>query len=264
MTAYLVGKLGERCCVYHCVDDISAQPGMPKKVIQQEEVKLLKAADIVFTTAITLQQEKSKYNRNTYYFSNVADYDHFHKAVTQEYIRPEDMPDDGKPILGFIGAISSYKLDFSLLTYVADKCPQYNIVLIGKVGEGDPYTDISSLQKYTNIHLLGPKSYEQLPRYLAFFDVALLPCKINEYTKHMFPMKFFEYLAAGRKVVSTALPSLTEYKAVSMLSENKEEFIENIKKSLKNHLQDDVDKVARTKTYETRMKAMFELLDVES
>ena len=80
------------------------------------------------------------------------------------------------------------------------------------VGEGDPNTDVSILENHKNIHLLGPKEYDELPSYLKYFDVALLPNMINSYTDNMFPMKFFEYLAAGRKVVSVNLKAIQEFK----------------------------------------------------
>ena len=42
-------------------------------------------------------------------------------------------------------------------------------------------------------------------------DIGILPCVLNSYTRAMFPMKFFEYLAAGLPVVSTRLPALEEF-----------------------------------------------------
>ncbi|HTY22619.1 MAG TPA: glycosyltransferase, partial [Desulfomonilaceae bacterium] len=62
-----------------------------------------------------------------------------------------------------------------------------------------------------NVHLLGHRDYETLPDYMRGFDVAVLPCRINTYTRSMFPLKFFEYLAAGKPVVSTPLEALEDY-----------------------------------------------------
>ncbi|MCV5598068.1 glycosyltransferase family 1 protein, partial [Escherichia coli] len=80
-----------------------------------------------------------------------------------------------KPILGFIGAVSGYKVDFNLLSFIDENRPDYNIVVIGLVGEGDPNTDVNILTRHKNIHLIGPKPYNALPQYLKFFDIALLP-----------------------------------------------------------------------------------------
>ena len=76
------------------------------------------------------------------------------------------------------------------------------------MGEGDPETDLAELMGLRNVHLLGPRPYGQLPSYLRGFDLALLPCPMNAYTRSMFQMKFFEYLAAGLPVVATDLPAL--------------------------------------------------------
>ncbi|HCL7538620.1 TPA: glycosyltransferase, partial [Escherichia coli] len=191
--------------VYHCVDEIKAQPGMPVSILEESENELIVNSDIVFVTAPKLYESRKLLNDRTYYHSNVADFNHFNTSITEGYERPKDLKNIEGPILGFIGAISSYKVNFELLSSLAKSRPQYHIVLIGLVGEGDPNTDVSILENHKNIHLLGPKEYDELPSYLKYFDVALLPNMINSYTDNMFPMKFFEYLAAGRKVVSVNL-----------------------------------------------------------
>jgi glycosyltransferase involved in cell wall biosynthesis len=102
------------------------------------------------------------------------------------------------------------------------------IVLIGRVGEGDPEPLLDVLEVCTNIHLLGPRSYRELPDYLRGFDLALLPCPINAYTCSMFPMKFFEYVAAGLPVVSTDLPALREYSHLAHLCPDRASFLASI------------------------------------
>ena len=77
-----------------------------------------------------------------------------------------------------------------LLEYVATRRPDWNIVLIGKVGEGDPHTDIAALEEHENITLLGPRPYSTLPAYIKSFNVAIIPAALNGYTHSMFPMKF--------------------------------------------------------------------------
>lgn len=265
MTSYLLEHFNTSQAVYHCVDEISAQPGMPRDIMQAEERKLLSKVDVVFTTAVTLNEEKKAYNPHCYYFSNVADYSHFHKAVTECFERPKDLPKEntGRKILGFIGAISGYKLDFKLVALLAAKHPAYDIILIGKIGEGDANTDVGILRKYANIHFLGAKKYHELPAYIAYFDVALLPCVVNEYTQHMFPMKFFEYLAAGRQVVARRIKPLEPYSDICFLADNEDEFVSKVDDVINNRrmiLQDKLDEVAKEHTYVTRTKKMLECM----
>lgn len=266
MTSYLLGNFNTCQTVYHCVDEIAAQPGMPKDIMQLEERALLSKVDIVFTTAVTLNEEKQKYNPHCYYFSNVADYSHFHRAVTERFPRPDDLPPANKErkILGFVGAVSGYKLDFHLLALLADKYPSCDIVLIGKIGEGDAQTDVGILRQYSNIYFLGAKKYQYLPAYISYFDAALLPCTINEYTRHMFPMKFFEYLAAGRQVVARKIQPLEPYGNVCFLADNEDEFLRAVSDVIKNKRavsQQEIDAAAREHTYESRMKKMLACME---
>ncbi|WP_174301081.1 glycosyltransferase [Caulobacter sp. S45] len=197
--------------IYHCVDDIGAQPGMPREAIAQAEAVLVRRADIVFTTAPALRDRHAAAGaRRCVFLPNVADADHFGAALAKTTLVPADLAALSAPRIGFVGAVSGYKLDFALIRAVALARPAYSFVLIGQVGEGDPWTDVSPLRGLANLHLMGPRPYAELPAYLAGMDAAMLPGATNTYTAAMFPMKLFEYLAAGLPVVATPLPALAE------------------------------------------------------
>ena len=247
-----------RLAVYHCVDDIKAQPGMPRETIEAADEALTRAADIVFTTAPRLQELHAPLNPETHYAPNVADYDHFSRARTAEV--PDDLKALPGRVIGFVGAVSGYKLDLELLKAVAELRPGYSFVLIGEVGEGDPWTDISALQGTGNIHLIGPRPYEQLPDYLAGFDVAIIPSRINEYTASMFPMKFFEYLAAGRPVVATSLPALEGYGALLFRADTAEDFARALDAAIAGEGADLEQRtaMARAHTYDSRLEGMID------
>ncbi|GIP44130.1 glycosyl transferase [Paenibacillus sp. J45TS6] len=223
---------GEVTSVYHCVDEVSVQPGMPEEVIREQELLLVKNVDIVFATSQSLYEKRKSINTATYYSANVADFDHFSQARTKKYEIPMELKKLQGPIIGFIGAISGYKLDYQLIYEIAQSNPDKNFVFIGQVGEGDPKTNVSLIQQLKNVYLIGPKPYEELPRYLRHFDVCLLPNNLNEYTKNMFPMKFFEYLAAGKPVVMTPLHALQEYYHLCYVAKNPKEFSESINDAL--------------------------------
>lgn len=249
--------------VYHCVDEIEAQPGMPANEIAAGEAELLRSADFCFVTAEHLRDTRRRLNPNTHYFPNVADFDHFAKALSPDTQIPEDLGRLPRPRIGFVGAISAYKLDFSLVRALAESHPQWSIVLIGKVGEGDPWTNVDVLRDVPNVHLLGPRPYAELPAYLKGFDTAILPNALNDYTRGMFPMKFFEYLAAGCPVVSSALPALREYRHVAYLADSQEDFIAAVEHTLRGAcapLAERLD-VAREHTYARRTARMMDLLE---
>ncbi|MEF2511586.1 glycosyl transferase family 1 [Klebsiella pneumoniae] len=263
ITTRLVDLRGFQHVIYHCVDEIKEQPGMPTDVIEKAEKDLLQNANIVFATSKKLYETRKDICKEIHYHSNVSDYNHFNTALTTEFDIPSDLAGISGPKLGFIGAISNYKIDFNLLKYIAENRPEYKIILIGEVGEGEPGTNVDELRKYKNIYFLGPKNYLQLPAYLSFMNVALLPNNINSYTDNMFPMKFFEYLSAGRKVVSVNLKSLYDFRDYCSLSETYQDFVDNIDKlisgdviSLEKRLS-----LAREYTYETRTKKMIEIIN---
>jgi glycosyltransferase involved in cell wall biosynthesis len=252
--------------IYHCVDEISALPGVPVELVRSADEELSRAADIVFTTSRALTESRERWNVRTHYLPNVADYEHFSSAMSNETEIPESLARIKEPRLGFIGAISGYKIDFNLIRSVAQARPDWSIVLIGSVGEGDPWTDVSPLEGLSNIHVLGPRPYAALPAYLKGFNVALLPNRINEYTDAMFPMKLFEYLASGCPVVSVNLKAIRDYANVLTIAESTSEFIEKIALVLAGTAPPLSLRlaVAKQHTYVTRMDQMLALLQQET
>ncbi|MHB8481836.1 MAG: glycosyltransferase [Nitrospiria bacterium] len=248
--------------VYHCVDDLTSTPGIPSEITSVAEKKCIHAADLVFTTSRKLEERCTALNpKNTYYFPNVVDFDHFNRAVNNGPI-PSDLANIPGPRIGFIGAISEYKVDFELISDVAGKRPDWHWVFIGEIGEGQPGTSIEKL-KLPNIHFLGPKEYQVLPAYMRGIDVATLPSSLNAYTSSMFPMKFFEYLAAGKCVVATDLPALREFSKAYRVAKSAERFISAIENCLngKGPDRDFCLNLAKKYTWEWRTNRMIEVMN---
>ena len=223
--------------IYHAVDAVQEQPCMPKALIESEEARLCRSVDQVFTTSPFLAECLSKHTDRICYEANVADRDHFSVALEQRqdpaFADPPELHGIPEPKIGFVGAISSYKLDFALIRSVALRHPEWHFVFIGPQSEGEPSTDLSQLCGLSNVHWLGPKPYSQLPRFLAGFQCAWLPLQCNAYTRAMFPMKFFEYLFAGLPVVSTRIHALRSFEAIcSLCSPDPLEFSHQIQQVL--------------------------------
>jgi glycosyltransferase involved in cell wall biosynthesis len=206
---WLVETLQPSAIVYHCVDDIAAQKGVAAAAFREAEAHFAARADLVLASAPALAERMRTLNDRVFYAPNVADTDRFATALEVGPTDPAMAALPGRRIV-FTGAVVATKLDLELLEGVARARPSWSIALVGPVGAGDPRTDISALERLPNVHLLGVRPYAQLPEVLRGADVALVPYAINDLTRSVFPMKVYEYLAAGLPVVTTPLPALAE------------------------------------------------------
>jgi Glycosyl transferases group 1 len=184
--------------IYDCMDELSAFKGAPR-ALKDREAELFKRADLVFTGGQSLYEVKRDQHRNVYAFPSSIDAAHFAQARSVS-VEPVDQAEIPHPRLGFFGVIDE-RMDIELLDAVAAARPDWHLVMIGPIVKIDP----ADLPKRENIHYLGGKSYQELPSYLASWDVALLPFARNESTRFISPTKTPEYLAAGRAVVSTSI-----------------------------------------------------------
>ncbi|MGS1019085.1 glycosyltransferase [Burkholderia glumae] len=217
--------------VYHCVDDIGAVPGVDVEAFGSAQYRLLRECDAVFTTAPALQSQCAPHNPNTHYFGNVVDAAHFGTAFDDAPLPPEvaAMPE---PRLVYHGVLSDFKIDLALLLAVAKARPAWQWVIIGEEREGQRSPVLAEFAQLPNTHLLGYRHYRDLPSYLRGMAVGVLPTLLNDYTRAMFPMKFFEYLAAGLPVVSTPLDFAREPRAGLEVGDDLPSFVAAIERQL--------------------------------
>jgi glycosyltransferase involved in cell wall biosynthesis len=200
--AVVAGQLGESILIYHCVDEYSAFTGVAAEALLEMEANLLRQSDLVVVSADRLLASKAQQNPSTFLVRHGVDYEHFRKALSPETEVPAEIAALPRPIIGFFGLIADW-VDIELMAETARRFSCGSLVLLGKVT-----TDVSELQKLSNVHLLGRKPYAELPAYSKGFDVALMPFRINELTLNANPLKVREYLAAGLPVVSTPIPEV--------------------------------------------------------
>lgn len=210
----LLDRLRPRLVVYHCVDDIAAHPRIDTASFRAAEARFAPRADVVLTSSRPLAERMRRLNPNVHYMPNVADTALFATARGPGPIDPAvaALP---QPRIVFTGAIAATKLDVSLLVELARLRPDWSFVLVGPVGLGDPLTDVSALSRVPNVHLLGPRRYAELPAVVRGAQAAVIPYLLNQLTASIFPMKIYEYLAAGLPVVATPLPSLAGVEGIS-------------------------------------------------
>jgi UDP-galactopyranose mutase len=214
--------------VYDCMDELSAFSGAPES-LRFLEHELMRRADVVFTGGQSLYEAKRDKHPFIHAFPSSIDRDHFMQA-RKPIEDPADQKSIAHPRLGFFGVIDE-RFDVDLIDQIAAARPHWQLVMVGPVTKIDP----ALLPRRPNIHYLGAKTYDELPRYLAGWDVALLPFAINEATRFISPTKTPEYLAAGKPVVSTPITDVVRpYGELELvrIAANAPEFIAAIEQSL--------------------------------
>ena len=186
--------------VYDCMDELANFKGAPPELMGLER-ELFAKADLVTTGGYSLYDAKREQHGNVHAFPSSVDREHLAQARNMtDGDEPADQAAIEHPRLGFYGVIDE-RMDLAMLGEVAAKRPDWALVMVGPVVKIDP----AALPQAPNIHYLGGKSYAELPRYLAGWDVALMPFAVNEATKFISPTKTPEYLSGGVPVVSTPI-----------------------------------------------------------
>ena len=173
------------------------------------DAALLHRADLVLTRGPSLHAAKRLLHPQRQLIANAVDAAHFDPAALDPHSH------DGRetrvllarfsaspgPRIGYAGAIDE-QLDLELLAQLADARPQWQFVLVGPVCA----TLAAGLPQRPNLHWLGLQPYARLPHLYASWDVCMLPLALNEATRCANPLQLLEFMAAGKSVVSTALP----------------------------------------------------------
>ena len=238
----LAVKLRERFgwkLVYDCMDKHSGfstnNPAMLK-----EEAMLSHESDLVLATSHKLLKEQKQLNKRCVLVPNGCEFDHFSISLGAIPRALQALP---RPIIGYFGAIADW-FDTELVAEMARLRPSWSFVLIGSTFSAC----LEPFQNLTNIHLLGEQPYQALPAYLHAFDACLIPFKLNPLTEATNPVKFYEYLSAGKPVVATPLPELVPYEVEGLVSlgQNPQEFVEKIERALQ---QNSAERVAARRRF---------------
>jgi len=262
-------QLDEDLTVFDAVDNWLEHPSYLK---YQERLKknyqiIAQKSDLIFTVAESLVEFFKSLGRekNTYWIPNGVDVEHFH--LTQINTDPALVEEIPHPIIGYIGTIQS-RVDINLLEYLAQKNPDKSLVLIGPIWPEflkkirRPAIEIR-LKKYKNVYFLGRKSYQESPKYIRQFDVAIIPHKLDEFIKYTHSLKLLEYLACGKPVVTTPASGAEKFSHLIYIAQDYRDFNEKIQKALTENNPELVRlrlEAARENSWSLRFEKMMELI----
>lgn len=227
-TVDMIGRLKEKLLVYDCVDEHAAFQGFNADMVTQMEAELLAASDLVFATARPLLEDKQAFASEIFLLRNAAEVDLFGRTLAEDTAIPEDVTSLQGPVLGFIGRIKEW-IDLDLIRETALARPSWSFVMVGPV-ELD--VDISSFEDIKNVHFLGSRDREVLPGYLKKFDVCLNPFRPSRLSRAVNPLKFYEYLASGKPIVSTPMPEMEALQDYVEIGAGRKGFIAAVERAL--------------------------------
>lgn len=201
---------------------------MNPALVDKMEEELAEKSHAVFATAAGLAQRLETFNANTKFIPNGANFERFHQA-TQPQTCPEDMAEIPGPIFGFIGALQPC-IEYGYVQAAAKARPHWSFVFIGGEKPGSDFLDLKSLP---NVHFLGMRPNEELPKYMAHFDACLNLFASGDLSKDVSPLKFYEYLATGKPIVSTPQPDqILQFAPMIQVAGTAEEFISACEEAL--------------------------------
>ncbi len=262
-----IGAFNEKLICYDCCDkytDMATVTKRTAKLIEAWERKLLLKADVVFAITSELREHLLEFNNHVYVIPNGVDYELFKAASDSSVEVPPDLKEIPRPVVGFVGNIS-HKVDFDLMNHIAESRPDWSVVMIG------PEDIVVDKEKFTqfkdkkNVHFLGKKEVRLLPNYLKGIDVCIIPFKDSEHVRHCSPNKLYEYISAGKPIVTVPyFPGVNDYDGALKVAHSKEEFVSSIQTALAEDCAEMVNKrqkIAKNCTWDQRVKMMMNIVE---
>lgn len=218
-----INHFHEKSVVYYCVDDFSEWPGLDKQLVKVMENDLIKKSDVFIATSQDLFNKIERQGKKVDLLTHGVDIAFFSAPQSNEHILLKTIP---KPRVGYFGLFDD-RSDKQLIIDIANLLPDISFVITGGIE-----TDISDLQKANNVYFTGSIPYVELPQMSKGYDICMLPYKINKLTDSIQPLKFKEYLATGKPIISTPIKEALKLKDYMGIANTATEWVESIRFNL--------------------------------
>ncbi len=246
--------------MYYCLDPVAGS--FDGRHGPYSERLIVKKSDLVVCSSKQLYREKLRLNAQTYFVPNAADVTHSGKALSKELAVSPKIDRLPKPVIGYFGNIEK-RIDYELMKRVILMNPSLSFAFVGPRNSDVP----TWFCELSNAYFPGSVPYEDMPSVIKGFDVALIPFRKDARSATVFPLKLFEYLGAGKPVVSTDFnPDLSEVtEGLVVYCSTAEDFSHAIRDALvSNTSASEASRIALAKkhTWESRVQVISELISM--
>lgn len=231
-----IGSFGESLVVFHCYDEYSAfnaSAAERDRILEQEE-RLVHQADLVIAASEALAQARRRTNTNVHVVENGVDFELFAQAQSPDLEVPPTLAKLPGPIIGCV-LTQLTVVDVPMLTEVLRRRPQWQVVIIGmdRPNAASQGAMLADLLSQRNLHFLGRQGLAAMPSFLKGCDVCAIPWVINDITAaSSSPLKLYEYFAAGKPIVSAALPLLKHLSDLVEFASGADQWVAAIERAL--------------------------------
>lgn len=240
--------------IYDVIDDWEefSKKGQAVWYDKKVEIRIANMVDINIATASRLREkisEKIVHKSNYYLISNGVDPNKIKKVK-------RDLDYDfrkGKVQIGYFGHLTDAWFDWELVKSLAYHNRDWTFHIIG-------YGQPENLKLPENVILYGKKKPSELPKYAAFWDVAIIPFINCELTLSVNPIKIYEYLQLGLPVVTSNMPEVKQF-PYTKIAIGEEEFKNAIKDFVGMKLEEEiVNKFILSNTWEEKLNALLKCI----
>ncbi|HVF09407.1 MAG TPA: glycosyltransferase [Abditibacteriaceae bacterium] len=256
---HMVGRMNERAVIYDITDDWALASGSPtkKQLVEKQDRQSCQAADLVVVCSEALEQSRRELCKNILLLPNGVDVTHYKNVATSPGHKPSSWP---SPVFGYTGTLHSDRVDSTIVLALARAFPQGSVVLVGpgRLASADRH----ALESEKNVHLPGAVPYQQIPHVMAQFDVCITPHLETEFTESLNPIKLWEYLAAGKPIVSTNVAGFRSYSHLCHIASGPQAFIEACRLALQENGDKKAARIAEAArhSWESRVDRLLEAL----
>lgn len=251
----MIRLLRPEITVYDCPDAIVFKDSSRKqRLYDQFKKRVLQESTVSLFTSQSLLDEGGRYAENHYYVPNGVNVQGF---IQERCKTPEIVKDISGIILGVVGTFDE-RVDIELLEFILENIEEAILLLVGPI-----QTDIGKLGRHPRVLRVGKRQYEEIPSFIKTFDVALIPYRVNEVTKAVYPVKLHEYLILGKPVVATDLPELEQFSTIMWIANTKEKYLHCVRLAIREkdeEIRQKRIKVAKENSWEQRTSQITEIL----